>query len=203
MKVRAYTMTVNVNHAPHVGDYEGRPLLTLANCKPGIREKAAKGEWVAAITPKKMGYRLAYLMRVDGDWTRADYWGEFEGSRLDSIYRPGRAGRFDLLDNPFHGSEQYDTDTSCNRVLRSDEFYYFAEPYGHDDDAPTGLKLPPKYGAFRRSMRTYYGYHIEIPDDFLRWVKSQPGRLRRFSVHAGDGRRPCHCCRPRQRPRCS
>src|ERR1019366_9148719 len=68
---RAYTLTVNVNHAPHLGEHNGRLLLTLANCKPGIRSVARKGEWVAAITPKKMGYRLAYLMRVGGSWTRA------------------------------------------------------------------------------------------------------------------------------------
>jgi hypothetical protein len=54
-----------------------------------------------AITPRKMGYRLAYLMQVGGVWTRAEYWQKFERRRQDSIYkgrftrRHKRAGRQD------------------------------------------------------------------------------------------------------------
>jgi hypothetical protein len=40
-------------------------VLSLANCKPPIRDVAKPGEWVAGVTPTRMQLRLAYVMRVD------------------------------------------------------------------------------------------------------------------------------------------
>jgi Nucleotide modification associated domain 2 len=196
MLVRAYTLTVNVNHAPHVGNHDGRVLLTLADCKPGIRRIAKKDEWIAAITPKKMEYRLAYLMRVGGCWTREEYWGKFKQTRADSIYKPGTAGRFKLLENPFHGAENSARDTSCNRILWSDEFYYFAESYDWGETTPHGLIIDPAYDRLCRSMRTRYGYLIEMPDDFVEWVKRRPGRLEKLRTLSPEKGHTCGNCQP-------
>jgi hypothetical protein len=195
MRIRAYTLTVNVNHAPHVGPHNGRLLLTLANCKPGIRRSAKSGEWVAAITPKKMDFRLVYLMRVGGAWTRTEYWQKFKKTRADSIYEPTTDGRFKLLKNPFHDARNYDGDTSCNRILWSNEFYYFAESYEQGEGVVQGLLLDIKYRALCRPMRTFCGVFIEMPDNFVEWVKKQPGRLKSLSTLCPDQRHRCGNCR--------
>lgn len=192
--LRAYTLTVNVNHAPHVGMHDGRLLLTLANCKPGIRQTARKGDWIVAITPREMGYRLAYLMRVGGVWTRAEYWQKFKRSREDSIYKPTTDGRFRLLKNPFHDASNHARDTKCNLVLWSDVFYYFAEPYDIGENDPHGLILDKKYKNLCRSMRTRYGFLLDVPADFVRWVKRQPGRLKSLSTLYPEVSHPCGDC---------
>jgi hypothetical protein len=194
MQIRAYTLAVNFNHAPHVG---GR-LLTLANCKAGIRRVARRDEWIAGVTPKRMGYRLAYLMRVGDSWTRARYWQKFKRGREDSIYQPTTGGRFRLLKNPFHDASNYDTDTECNRVLWSHEFYYFAEPYDRDDTDPHGLILDTKYSKLCRSMRTRYGFLIDVPDDFVEWVKRQPGRLKDIKTLYPEIPHPCGNCQSKR-----
>jgi len=194
MLVRAYTLTVNVNHAPHVGRQGSGLLFTLANCKPGIRRVANKDEWIAAITPGKMGYRLAYLMRVGGSWTREEYWRKFKRSRADSIYKLKGDGDYELLKNPFHDDKNADTDKSCNRILWSEEFYYFAEPYGLDETAARGLILPERYSCLCRSMRTNYGFLIDMPNDFVEWVKKQPGRLSKLATVYPSNSHSCGKC---------
>src|ERR1019366_96811 len=197
--LRAYTLTVNVNHAPHLGEHNGRLLLTLANCKPGIRSVARKGEWVAAITPKKMGYRLAYLMRVGGSWTRAEYWQKFKRTRKDSIYKPTPGGRFKLLKNPFHDASNYVRDTKCNLILWSNVFYYFAEPYDRGETDPHGLVLDTRYESLCRSMRTQYGFLVHVPDDFVQGVKTQPGKLKNLRILYSEIRHPCGNCQPKRK----
>ena len=61
LRVRAYTLTVNVNHAPHVGVNNGKLLLTLANCKPGIRQKAQRRRLDCGNYPKEDGLPLGLL----------------------------------------------------------------------------------------------------------------------------------------------
>jgi len=192
MRIRAYTLTVNVNHAPHVSN-DSSPLFTLANCKPGIRNVAKKGEWIAAITPKNMGYRLAYLMQVGDSWTREEYWQKFNRSRADSIYKPTNGG-YKLLKNPFHDADNSVTDTTCNRVLWSHRFYYFAEPYELGEKTARGLTLPKKYGSLCRSMRTRYGYLIDVPNDFVEWVMKQPGKLDKLATLYPRDNHSCGQC---------
>ena len=90
MKIRAYTLAVHVGHAPcwMFDTQQDREVLSLANCKPRIRDAAALGEWIAGVTPKAMGCRLAYLMQVGERLTRTEYWARYQRSRHDSIYKP-------------------------------------------------------------------------------------------------------------------
>lgn len=208
IRVRAYTLADNENHAPHVAKHGRRLLLTLANCKPGIREKAKDSEWIAAVTPVRMGYRLAFLMRVGGSWTREQYWKKFKHRRADSIYKPTVGGAFEQLNNRFHDAGYRVRDLSCNRILWSNEFYCFAEDYRRNDTIPRGLVLPRKYNRLCRSMRTRYGYFLDMPDDFVDWVKKQPGRRKSFKyaiseVHPARGNCQLHrtaaCCTPKPR----
>jgi hypothetical protein len=131
-------------------------VLTLANCMPRIREVANETEWIAGITPTRMGLRLAYLMRVDERLPRRQYWDCYRRTRLDSIYKLVR-GHWHRFPNPWHNNK--DTrrkDLSSKWVLWSRTFYVFANSYDRKNTAPLGLELDPTYAVLQRGgMRAY------------------------------------------------
>ena len=176
MRIRAYTLDVNVGHAPCWMDDKsaGRELLTLANCKPRIRDFALEGEWIAGVTPKRMEHRLAYLMHVSEHITRTEYWNRYKDSRFDSIYRPKMNGEWKQLKNPWHlDEESFARDLKSDWVLLSKEFYMFANSYSDHETGPRGLKLPEKYSALARGGIRGAGHFIELSDSFLPWIKKQ------------------------------
>jgi hypothetical protein len=61
MRIPAYTLTVHAGHPScwMFDPQQDREVLSLANCKPRMRDAAALGEWIAAVTPKANGNRLA------------------------------------------------------------------------------------------------------------------------------------------------
>lgn len=190
MKIRAYTLTVHAGHAPcwmH-DNLQNCEVLSLANCKPPIRDVASVGEWIAGITPTRMEPRLAYLMRVVERLRRLDYWERYEQSRFDSIYKPKSDGGWIQLKNPWHfDAESFDTDLSSDWVLLSKTSYMFADSYSETNTTPSGLKLPPEYSALARGGMRGYGHIIEIDDSFLAWGQQQP-RLRLSDFHVlGNG----------------
>jgi hypothetical protein len=173
-------------------------MVTLANCMADMRRVVKNGEWVAGVTPNRMTNRLAYLMRVDGVYAREVYWRKFHGSRLDCVYRPNPKAPdcFDQLRNPWHGAKDKRRDLKCNRILWSKTFFWFAQSYDSDNEAPQGLVLPREYGALRVSHRSRYGMFVQVPREFLDWVASQP-QLQSFKVIDGlDGQIWCGQCVP-------
>ncbi len=112
MRIRAYTLIVHAGHAPcwMFDPQQRRELLSLANCKPLIRDAALLGEWIAGVTPKAMGCRLAYLMKVGERLTRMEYWARYQRSRHDSIYKPLARGGWRQLKNPWHVDEKSERD---------------------------------------------------------------------------------------------
>jgi hypothetical protein len=199
MRIRAYTLAVHVGHAPcWMNDpLRNCELLTLANCKPKIRDVAQKGEWVAGVTPKGTGYRLAYLMQVDERVTRIQYWERFEKSRLDSIYRPKTNGEWKQMKNPWHwGEESFTRDLSSDWVLLSKDFYVFANSYLEQDTSPSGLRLPARYSGLARGGMRGAGHFIDLPDSFLPWIRKQPRlELADFRVLRDFGEDGCGCCK--------
>ena len=188
VRIRRYTLRVNAGFAPcrlkhSQRGYIGTELLTLANCMANMRGVAPIGEWVAGITPSRMTNRLAFLMRVDGEYTRAKYWQRFRGSRLDCIYRPNPKALFgfDQLPNPWHGRTEEAKDLKCNRILWSRNFFWFAQSYDIRGRTPKGLAIPPKYRELTVSQRTRYGAFCDLPKGFLDWVSGQP-QLAKFDV---------------------
>ena len=186
MRIRAYTLAVHVGHAPcwmH-DNSQNCELLTLANCKPQIRDFALEGEWVAGVTSKRMECGLAYLMHVSERITRTEYWRRYKNSRFDSIYRPKVNGEWKQLKNPWHfDKESLDKDTKSDWVLLSKEFYVFANSYTDRETTPRGLTLPDRYSALARGGMRGPGHFIELPDSFLPWVQKQPRlHLEQFTV---------------------
>ena len=126
---------------------------TLACCKPAIRRSAKVGDWVVGLTPKSMGNRVVYFMRIDEvKGSFADYWNDRKFARKrpvrdrtiemkcgDNIYEPKSAGGYRQipsmhsngeLENPVNKKH----DLGGKRVLISETFTYF----GHE-----AIELPP------------------------------------------------------------
>ena len=199
MRIRAYTLDVHVGHAPcwMYDKSEDRELLTLANCKPPIRDVAPVGEWIAGVTPTRMEHRLAYLMQVKKPISRLKYWERYKDSRFDSIYRPNLNGGWKRLKNPWHSDqESFTRDLSSNRVLLSKRFYMFANSYSKYEKSPRGLKLPGRYSALARGGMRNAGHFIEMPNSFLSWIEKQPRlKLGEFQILGEFGVSGCGCCK--------
>lgn len=198
MRIRAYTLTVHAGHAPcWMHDRrQGQEVLSLANCKPLIRSAAPIGEWIAGITPKDMGCRLAYLMQVGERLTRTDYWARYERSRHDCIYKPLARGGWQQLNNPWHVDEKSrEEDLSSDWVLLSTEFIVFANSYRDGTIEADGLCLRDEYRALSKEGMRGAGHFIDMPDTFLPWVQKQPKlRLADFVVLRDFGDKGCGDC---------
>jgi hypothetical protein len=175
---------------------ENRDLLTLANCKPLIRDAALVGEWIAGVTPKAMGCRLAYLMQVAERLTRTEYWTRYKRTRHDSIYKPIVQGGWKQLKNPWHVDEKSKKiDLSSGWVLLSTEFFVFANSYVEGAAGVRGLALPHAYSGLSKEGMRGAGHFIELPGAFLPWVQKQPRRrLSDFVVLKDFGNQGCGCC---------
>ena len=198
MKIRAYTLAVHVGHAPcwMYDKSQNCELLTLANCKPRIREAAVVGEWIAGITPKAMGMGMAYLMQVDERLTRREYWERFQRSRHDSIYKPLTHGRWKQLKNPWHvDDESQQHDLSSEWVLLSTKFFMYSNSYRKGEVGLNGLALPDAFSELSKERMRGAGHFIEVSDAFLPWVRKQPMLgLDDFVVLSDFGRKGCGCC---------
>ena len=145
MRLFSYKMTSDSGFAPNPF---GR-TLTLAACKPMIRQSKHEGDWVAGFTSKTRNgdgvgsERLIYLMHVAEKLLLRDYFSDARfqnkipdmsarGPAIkagDNIYRPLRPGAVDPLDfeqlpNANHKDRNQQRDVSGRFVLIADEFYY-------------------------------------------------------------------------------
>lgn len=142
MRVYSYVVTHDTGFAPN--PFFG--YCTLACCKPGIRRRAAKGDWIVGLSPKASGNRMIYYMRVDEVIDSfADYWLDrrFRAKRArssggvrdkcgDNIYEPISPGEYRQRWSAHNGWredwENPDTkehDLGGIRVLVSETFAYF------------------------------------------------------------------------------
>jgi len=141
MKLYSYIVKHDTGFAPN--PFHG--YCTLACCKPRIRRKAEKGDWVVGLMPKSAGNKVAYLMRVDDIVPSfRDYWfaarfkakkpsytGGLQKQCGDNIYEPKTPGTYRQLRSMHShddGSEHTGNkahDLSGKRILVSETFAYF------------------------------------------------------------------------------
>ena len=140
MNLYSYIVKHDTGFAPN--PFHG--YCTLACCKPIIRRKAEKGDWVVGLTPKCAGNRIVYIMRVD-DVVQSfrDYWfdprfrakkpsytGGLQRRCGDNIYKPLTEGGY-LQVRSMHsngalehaGNKAHDLSGKC--ILVSETFAYF------------------------------------------------------------------------------
>ena len=144
MLPRLYTYIVATDRGFAPNPFWG--YCTLACCKPAIRRKARKGDWVVGLTPRKSGNKLLYAMRVTDEplsfekyfkdkrfKKKKPRWFSCENQLCcgDNIYRRLRNGSFGQLPSwhslPGGGrdKEQMRIDLRGERVLVSRDFFYF------------------------------------------------------------------------------
>jgi hypothetical protein len=132
---RSYVVRYDSGFAPCVAD----GICSLACCKPVIRRKSQKGDWILGTTPTRRGAgKLVYLMCVDEVRSFEAYYRDRRlRGRYDNIYRPdpGRpvAGwhqcpgnsRYLQKDDRPHSCGNIEKDLGGENVLLSHTFAYF------------------------------------------------------------------------------
>jgi hypothetical protein len=142
MRIYVYKLVHDTGFAPN--PFHG--WCTLACCKPKIRSGASRGDWVVGITPKALGERLAYFMRVEEVLTFDQYFADprfaakkpldQKGQPLirrcgDNCYEPLGRNAFRQLPSSHSrkdGSEDLELkrqDLAGIQVLASRQFGYF------------------------------------------------------------------------------
>jgi len=143
MNVYSYILTSDTGFAPN--PFWG--YCTLACCKPMIRRTVSVGDWIVGLTPKHLGHRIAYAMKVSEKITMANYWRDKrfrekrpKMRRKDVVFRCGDNIYKPISDDHFHqkhsmhsnkdGSEdaaRKKRDLGGKNVLVSEIFSYFGE----------------------------------------------------------------------------
>lgn len=173
-------------------------FCTLATCKPDIRAAAEIGDWVVGTgsADKRInrGGRLVHAMRVDDavDWRTYNADKRFHrkqpmrnGSRKqscgDNIYYRSEDDTEWLQRDSFHSNndgspraEHIRRDTSTDRILISEDFYYFG---GEGPEVPAQFRDSERYDLCRK-VRTRKRLTDEgWIEEFVAWLRAfgEPG----------------------------
>ena len=153
-RLYAYIVASDTGYAPNTSN----GVCTLAYCKPKIRGKAQKGDYVLGLGKKKCGNRVVYAMRVTETLKHDCY---LRDERFED-----RWGDYDNL------NAKKEIDKSC-RVLISDDFVYWG---GEGPPVPDNLKfqgrpLPLAFEPVARSHRV--NFWDEEVKAFIDWFHGQ------------------------------
>jgi len=160
-KIRTYKMTHATGFAPN----PNCGILTLATCKPGIREKAEVGKWVAGFTSKRLNNdevgkeRLVYLMQVTKKMTFDEYWKEYPQKRPEHLALSDNIYFLDGNDykqadetNVHKGEKEQTQDKKSDKVLISENYKYFGKDKPLDiSNFKEHIKIPStvsRYGCW-------------------------------------------------------
>ncbi len=145
IRLFSYKMTHDAGFAPN--PFGG--FMTLATCKPKIRECKKIGDWIAGFTSGILNNdiigqeKLVYLMQVTNKISFEEYWrnSEYKNRKPqkdsndilkrigDNIYipivqHPANANDFKQLPNLYHTAENHEKDVNGKYVLISNRYYY-------------------------------------------------------------------------------
>lgn len=186
-KVYIYVVRYDFGFAPN--PFNG--VCTLACCMPAIRRGASIGDWLIGMGGRdlKATGQCIYAMRVTGSLSFNEYW----NSERFRSKRPVRNGsrRAMVGDNIYHTDPQYggwlqensvhsqpngqqdmpntEHDTRTDRVLISEEFYYFGS---------NALRVPEKLleKIGYRNGRGHRVFDQKECERLLVWIKTKAGR---------------------------
>lgn len=179
MRLFSYKMTNDSGFAPN--PFFG--VLTLATCKPRIRNSKRIGDWLAGFTSKRLcndgvgEERLIFLMQVTGKLPTSEYFAhpdfqqkipdltrsEFVYQAGDNIYRPDGDG-FVQLPNKNHAPWDMPRDLSGRFVLTSANFYYFG---AGAIEIPDHLRPQIPTGQSANGSKTH---HPERAEAFIKFI---------------------------------
>ena len=182
MRLYSYILKDDYGFAPN--PFFGN--CTLACCKPKIRKGAQIGDWVVGLTPKPLGNRVAYAMRVDEKLTFTEYWNDPRFSckkpdytrdgavyrQGDNIYEPASPGCFRQLhsrhsDGELECSEHKTRDLEGTFVLIANRFFYFGSG---------AIALPTQFSCLVVGRAHKCNFPESLVQEFISFVSNrQPG----------------------------
>lgn len=200
-KAMGYKMTHDTGFAPN--PFHG--ALTLATCKPAVRRKRSKGDWVAGFASKALVQSareygvsipyggLVYLMQVTEE--PLDLSAYFNDPRFlkkrpildardpeirtgDNIYWRDADGLYQQLPNNSHEQEAKIHDTSGKNALVSTRFWYFGR----------NCFVPPGGWKVLMGQELSIGRTFYCPD---RFVEVMLDHLQEADMKPGIHGRPC------------
>jgi hypothetical protein len=165
-------------------------VCTLACCMPVIRRMASHGDWIIGMggSELKATGRCIYAMKVTRSLTFDQYWNAKEfhskrpvrhGSRRtmvgDNVYHRHQETKKWLQENCVHSQingeqdvSNTNHDTRTDRVLISDEFYYFG---GAAPVVPPRLLRKLGY----KNQRGYRKFSLNDSQALLDWIRIEGG----------------------------
>lgn len=186
MRIFSYIITSDSGFSPN--PFWG--YCTLACCKPVIRRTAEKGDFVIGISPRNLGYKVVYVMKITEDpvtfdeyFTDARFQAKIpdyrqRGSihrRGDNIYKPIGNGEYRQLRSRHSlrtGAENVETkkrDLSGERVLISNQFSYFGRE---------AMNLPDDLQCLIATRGHKCRFDESVQQQFLAFVKTLPNGVR-------------------------
>ena len=185
MRLYSYVVARDYGFAPN--PFHG--VCTLATCKPGIREHAVAGDWIAGTGSKRRNRQgfLVYVMQVSEALTFGEYWRcpafrpkrpQLGGSRKqafgDNIYVKDERGCWHQ-ENSHHSrpdgtpnEHNVAHDTQVDRVLVGREYAYWG-----GTGPPVPRRFRQDYGVDVCAQR---GYKCRLPEvlveDFVEWFRA-------------------------------
>lgn len=172
-------------------------LCTLATCVPLIRARAKVGDWIMGVGGSRLKAtgKIIYLMRVSETMSFNTYWADprfcrkkplRNGSSMmmvgDNIYHQDDGSGIWIQSDSHHSNPDGSTntinlkkDTSSNRVLISDYFYYFGKSAPAVDLVSLGYKNHRGYNKeslndahvanFIRNIEQHYKEELNLVQD--------------------------------------
>lgn len=155
-------------------------ICSLATCKPQIRERALKGDWIAGFggANTAITHKMVFLMQVDEICTFDEYWvdprffmkkprfdGNYQQCYGDNIYH--HVGSEWMQENSHHSyadginKNNLIHDTRIDRVLISFHYWYFGE---------NAIELPKEFAEAIATGRAYKKLQNNICADITSWV---------------------------------
>lgn len=178
-------------------------FISLATCKPKIRQYKNIGDWIAGFTSIQLDkkYRnniqMIYLMKIEKKVSFKDYWNDNEYSIKkpnnnsdtcikkigDNYYKPIMLNHasyldYEIMPNLHHNSSNKEKDTSGIYVLISKEFYYFGKspisiPQSIHPDVP---KAQSAHGSETKDENRKQSFLDFIKGNYKIGIYNQPHR---------------------------
>lgn len=177
MNLFSYVITRDYGFAPN----PFWNICSLAACKPQIRERAEKGDWVAGFSGANtdISQHMVYLMKVDEICTFDMYWqdprfemkkpyfnGNYQQCYGDNIYH--HIGNKWMQENSHHSYadginyNNLEHDTRVDRVLLSFHYWYFGD---------NAIVIPEKFKNVIVVGRGYKKLYDPLSSDFVDWME--------------------------------
>lgn len=168
---RGYSYVVKRDYGFAPNPFYG--FLTLATCKPMIRNKAQVGDFIIGNAPVDLDNKLVFIAKVSKVITFNEYWnneeyackkpvmnGSFKKLYGDNIYHQLENGEW-MQENSHHSNQDGSINTdnltrdtgTTDHILIADEFFYFGKSM---------INVPSEYTACIHTGRGHHNPDIEV-----------------------------------------